>query len=96
MLRAPPAPAVTAGERPRPGRPPLHKLVPWFIIGFLALAAARSFGIIPEAALHPVATVTTWLTILSMAALGLGVDVRAVAAAVELGHDLFEAGALFT
>ncbi len=76
-----PAPAVTAGERPPPGRPPLHKLVPWFIIGFLALAAARSFGIIAEPVLHTAATIATWLTILSMAALGLGVDVRAVAAA---------------
>ena len=75
------APAVTAGQRPKPGRPPLHELVPWFIIGFLALAAARSFGIIPEAMLHTAATIATWLTILSMAALGLGVDVRAVAAA---------------
>lgn len=76
-----PAPAVTAGQRPQPGRPPLHKLVPWFIIGFLALAAARSLGIIPVAMLHTAATLTTWLTILAMAALGLGVDVRAVAAA---------------
>lgn len=75
------APAVTAGDRPRPGRPPLHRLVPWFIIGFLALAAARSFGLIPEAMLQPIARVATWLTILSMAALGLGVDVRTVASA---------------
>lgn len=76
-----PAPAVTAGDRPRPGRPPLHRLVPWFIFGFLGLAAARSFGLIPEVALPVAATVATWLTILSMAALGLGVDVRAVARA---------------
>ena len=76
-----PSPAVTAGQRPQPGHPPLHRLVPWFIIGFLALAAARSFGIIPQAMLHTTALIATWLTILSMAALGLGVDVRAVAAA---------------
>ena len=37
-----PAPRVTTGQRPKPGRPPLHKLVPWFIVGFLALAALRS------------------------------------------------------
>ena len=32
-----PAPHVTAGDRPRPGRPALHQLVPWFIIGFLVM-----------------------------------------------------------
>ena len=75
------APAVTAGDRPRPGRPPLHRLVPWFILGFLLLAGARSLGVIPEVVLQPVAKVATLLTIISMAALGLGVDVRAVAVA---------------
>ena len=75
------APAVTAGERPKPGRLPLHQLIPWFIVGFLALAAARSFGLLPSMLLTPAANVATLLTILSMAALGLGVDVRAVATA---------------
>lgn len=78
---AEPAPDVTSGDRPKPGRPPLHKLVPWFIIGFLALAALRSLGAIPAAALPPIADIAKLLTILAMAALGLGVDVRAVAKA---------------
>ncbi len=34
-------------------KPGLGKLVPWFIIGFLALAAIRSLGLIPDAALRP-------------------------------------------
>ncbi|MBE7211825.1 MAG: putative sulfate exporter family transporter, partial [Gluconacetobacter diazotrophicus] len=29
------APHLTAGDRPKPGRLPLHRLVPWFILGFL-------------------------------------------------------------
>jgi len=62
-------------------RPPLRHLVPWFIVGFLAVAAGRSAGLIPEAALHPLSVAATWLTIVSMAALGLGVDVRVVARA---------------
>ena len=74
-------PHVTAGDRPKPGRPPLHRLVPWFIIGFVALAALRSFALIPTPVLAPVATVTDWLTVVSMAALGLGVDIRVVAGA---------------
>jgi uncharacterized integral membrane protein (TIGR00698 family) len=57
------------------------KLVPWFIIGFLALMIARSFGAIPAVALPPMGAAATWLTIVSMAALGLGVDVRVVAKA---------------
>ena len=76
-----PAPAVTAGERPAPGRVALHQLVPWFILGFLGVAALRSFGLIPAALLGPVAVVANWLTVLSMAALGLGVDIRVVARA---------------
>ena len=72
---------VTAGDRPAPGRPPLHKLVPWFIIGFIVLAALRSLGLVPVQALDPIAFVANVLTVLSMAALGLGVDVRSVAKA---------------
>jgi uncharacterized integral membrane protein (TIGR00698 family) len=58
--------------------PPLSHMVPWFILGFLALVAARSAGAIPAVALQPAARFATWLTIVSMAALGLGVDVRVI------------------
>ncbi len=75
------APHLTAGDRPRPGRLPLHKLVPWFIVGFLALAALRSAGLLPTAALAPAATTANLLTIISMAALGLGTDLKVVARA---------------
>ena len=76
-----PAPNVTAGDRPRRGRPPVHQLVPWFIIGFLALAALRSVNLIPSAALKPAAAASTAFMIVSMAALGLGVDIRTVSKA---------------
>jgi len=68
-------------SRPHPARPPIHHLVPWFILGFLGMIAARSFGLIPQAALAPIAGAATLLTVVSMAALGLGVDVRTVAKA---------------
>ncbi|QDW41790.1 putative sulfate exporter family transporter [Bradyrhizobium sp. KBS0727] len=61
--------------------PALHELVPWFIVGFLTVAAVRSFGLIPQAMLVPLATTASLLTTVSMAALGLGVDVRVVASA---------------
>ena len=76
-----PAANVTAGDRPRPGRPPLHQLVPWFIIGFVAMVVLRSAELIPAQALAPVAETATILTVISMAALGLGVDVRTVSRA---------------
>ena len=75
------APHLTAADRPKPRKPGLHQLVPWFIIGFLAMIAIRSAGIIPTPALAPIAGAATFLTVISMAALGLGVDVRTVARA---------------
>ena len=74
-------PHLTAGERPAPGRLPLRKLVPWFIGGFLVLAGLRSAGLLPPAAIAVAASVSAWLTVISMAALGLGTDLRAVARA---------------
>ena len=58
-----------------------HKLVPWFIIGFLIMMVARSADVIPTAWLPPLGTAASALTIVSMAALGLGVDIRSVAQA---------------
>jgi len=74
-------PASSAGSGPARQRIAVGKLVPWFIIAFLAMAGLRSHGFIPEAALAPIARIATVLTIISMAALGLGVDVRVVARA---------------
>jgi uncharacterized membrane protein YadS len=62
-------------------RPALHELVPWFIAGFLAVLAVRSAGLIPAPALPAIKNTAALLTTISMAALGLGVDVRVVARA---------------
>lgn len=64
-----------SGPAPRPG---LLYLVPWFIIGFLVLATARSLGLIPAPLLGPIMISAKVLTVISMAALGLGVDLRVV------------------
>lgn len=56
----------------------LTRLVPWFIVGFLLLAALRSGGLVPLAAADTMKNVSTWLTVAAMAALGLGVDLRAI------------------
>lgn len=52
------------------------KLVPWFIIGFLIMATLRSFQVIPDGIVPPVTKLASLLTVVSMAALGLGVDIR--------------------
>ncbi|MBR0824030.1 putative sulfate exporter family transporter [Bradyrhizobium manausense] len=55
------------------------RLVPWFILGFLALATLRSLEVVPASVVSPLTTITGFLTVVSMAALGLGVDVRVLA-----------------
>lgn len=58
----------------------LRTLVPWFVLGFIALAALRSSGAISDGAADAAKTAAGWLTIGAMAALGLMVDVRSVRA----------------
>ncbi|MDD1450076.1 putative sulfate exporter family transporter [Sphingomonas sp. H160509] len=67
-----------AGAKKRPG---ISHIVPWFIVGFLIVVACRSLGLIPSVAIVPISRIATLLTVVSMAALGLGVDVRTVAKA---------------
>lgn len=54
------------------------QVVPWFVVGFVVLAAMRSFGILPGEWAAPLLKVASLLTLISMAALGLGVDVRVI------------------
>lgn len=79
------APRLAVENTGAPGgprqRPTVGQLVPWFVVGFLAMIALRSAGAIPEPLLAPFATAATWLTVVAMAALGLGVDIRTVARA---------------
>ena len=57
---------------------PLARLVPWFILGFIAMIGLRSSGFVPAPVLSVTATVANLLTVVAMAALGLCVDVRVV------------------
>jgi uncharacterized integral membrane protein (TIGR00698 family) len=71
---------IAGGAEPR-RIPSLRHMLPWFIVGFLVLLAARSLGWIPAPVIAPVGELATLLTVISMAALGLGVDLRTVARA---------------
>jgi uncharacterized integral membrane protein (TIGR00698 family) len=70
--------SVAAGRGSSTAKPglSLNRLVPWFIIGFLGLAALRSLGLIPDMVLRAILPTATILTVISMAALGLGVDLK--------------------
>lgn len=69
-------------DRTRPaGGPGLHRLLPWFIVGFVAMIGLRSLDLIPQGFLLPIAAASSLLTVISMAALGLQTDIRAVARA---------------
>ena len=54
--------------------------VPWFILMFFVMAGLRSLSLIPVNAVAPLQKVASVLTVLSMAALGLGVDLRVIGA----------------
>jgi uncharacterized integral membrane protein (TIGR00698 family) len=73
------SPHKTHGTKSR--LPDLSHLIPWFIAGFLAVLAARSAGMIPANLLLPLKQTAATLTTISMAALGLGVDIKTVAKA---------------
>jgi len=57
----------------------LHQIIPWFILAFITLIAVRSTGAVPPQMVKGVTVVSKWLTILAMAALGLGVDLKTIA-----------------
>lgn len=70
-----------SGDQTGTGQLLLHGMVPWYIVGFLVMSGLRSAGLLPYATLAPLATVTKLMTIISMAALGLGTDLRTVSRA---------------
>ncbi|MBJ3774186.1 YeiH family protein [Acuticoccus mangrovi] len=91
MMLGPVVLALGLGWRRGGPRPPLSRLVPWFVLGFLGLIVARSVGLVPDAAVGPLDTTSRVLTTLAMAALGLTVNLKGVLAA---GGRVLAAGAL--
>jgi uncharacterized integral membrane protein (TIGR00698 family) len=66
-------PSASGPEKSR-----IFQAVPWFVVGFFLLAACRSLSLVPDVAVVPLQKTASVLTVLSMAALGLGVDLRVV------------------
>ncbi|HCJ73207.1 putative sulfate exporter family transporter [Ochrobactrum sp. Kaboul] len=61
-------------------RLPVTQFVPWFILGFGILLAARSSGLLPDALVGILQQASFTLTLVAMAGLGLSVDLRSVLA----------------
>ncbi|MER7009760.1 putative sulfate exporter family transporter [Dactylosporangium sp. NPDC000555] len=57
-------------------RPPV---LPWFVVGFMAMAAVRGIGLVPEGFLHGAATASGVMLAAAMFALGAAVDLRSIA-----------------
>jgi uncharacterized integral membrane protein (TIGR00698 family) len=54
------------------------RLVPWFLVGFVLLAAVNSAGLVPGAARPALLDTTTYLITVALVAIGLSTDVRAM------------------
>jgi len=80
-----PADAVASAPAPQRQRGPARmsprrvlKLVPWFLIGFVLVAAVNSVGIIPAAAHGPLQHVSVFLVAVALSAIGLSTNVAAL------------------
>jgi uncharacterized integral membrane protein (TIGR00698 family) len=71
-----PSPARGGASRMSPRR--VLKLVPWFLIGFVVVAAANSTGIIPAAAHSPLQHVSVFFVAVALSAIGLSTNVAAL------------------
>lgn len=58
-------------------KPSVHvaRLVPWYLIGFLLVAAANSFGLIPKGIHHGLVLFSVFLISMALAAIGLSTDI---------------------
>ena len=65
-----------AGEGATPTR--LLRLVPWFLIGFVLVAAVSSTGLLPEAAVDALTRTSVFLVATALAGIGLSTDLGAI------------------
>ncbi|WP_237331675.1 YeiH family protein [Streptomyces mexicanus] len=56
------------------GRVGVGRLIPWFLVGFLVLAAANTAGLVPSAAHGPLGTLSVFLITVALSAIGLSTD----------------------
>lgn len=69
--------AVDTTTRRRPSLR-VHRLVPWFLVGFLLVVLARSIGLIPFAATPSLAATASFMITIALAGVGLATDIGAI------------------
>jgi uncharacterized integral membrane protein (TIGR00698 family) len=72
---------AAAGSVPTTGRMPARgvlRLVPWFLTGFVVMAAANSAGVIPSGWHGSLSEVSVFLVAVALSAIGLSTDVAAL------------------
>ncbi|MDQ6755050.1 MAG: putative sulfate exporter family transporter [Actinomycetota bacterium] len=94
--RAPETPRSPDGtSRAAPPRPRINvfRLVPWFLIGFLVIAAANTLGLIPAVAHPGLNSISVFLITVALSAIGLSTNLggfrRAGAKPLLLGASLW-------
>jgi uncharacterized membrane protein YadS len=88
---APAAPGTSAAGQARLSPARLLRLVPWFLIGFVIVAAVNSAGVIPAGAHGPLQHTSVFLVAVALSAIGLSTNVGALRKA---GHRPLLLGAL--
>ena len=56
----------------------IRSIFPWFILGFLAMSALTSLGLIPAALAAVLKSISKFLMVAALAAIGLNTDFRAL------------------
>lgn len=64
--------STARGGRPGAGPVPARRVLPWFLFGFVALAALNSIGVIPVGWHSAISQMSTWMITAALAAIGLG------------------------
>jgi uncharacterized integral membrane protein (TIGR00698 family) len=89
----PDAPRARSSRLARLRRPRIVKLVPRYLLAFLALASLCAIGVIPPGAAGTVSLVATWMITVALSAVGLSIDIRALRRAgsrpIVLGASLW-------
>jgi uncharacterized integral membrane protein (TIGR00698 family) len=86
LRRATPVPAMPHASTitthtPNAGRRSLLSRFPWFILGFRAMSAVETTGVLPQTFMQGVAGVGRFLIVVALAAVGLNADLRKIAGA---------------
>ncbi|GAA2906479.1 YeiH family protein [Streptomyces mexicanus] len=68
------AAGATDGTTRAAGRVRVGRLIPWFLVGFLVLAAANTAGLVPSAAHGPLGTLSVFLITVALSAIGLSTE----------------------